>query len=701
MDTQHTFWTLLKKYDKIEIPIIQRDYAQGRDSRDVERIRNKFINDYLINSLINNKNIELDFVYGSVMEAKKVKDDQQIFIPLDGQQRLTTLFLLHWFIAVKENRMDDAFGLLAKFTYETRPSAHDFCGKLIRKHDWKDIKNIRNEVLDAEWFSDDWNSDPTISSMLLMLQTFADSEPLVNCSNRLFDILIAEERMLISFYFIPLEKFGLTENLYIRMNARGKMLTDFENFKSEFYKIISDYHDLLEAVKDKIEYAWVEHLWDYQEKDSFVIDKPFMNILRFVTEMLYFKDAAFRADKYHNDFLDLGILSFIYSKKENIKFLIFALDNINLIEQHKDCLLWGDEVSIQHLLKTILEGKRDVTQYLLLYSSLLYYYNNAETANFNDYIRVVRNLVYNTADKSVREWPRLIKSLSNLVADTDVYTILLQKNFNDNLEGFNVAQRREEIAKAELIRLFPNAKSIIFSAEDNLNLHGNINTLLMANFASTFQAMKIFEWTNVEMQTFSIKKFEAHLKSYETIAINDFSDVWGNLLTSNLYTHNTWWSRLDYAEDYKRHPSVILLALEYSKARNGTTLESFLTEKEKRFVQKLCIKYPDLSMVRNVKEQLYLYYIIHLRVMNGKHQTFFKNDCNFGWLKKQAGFSSIFTNGIENDPNFERVNPIFQTYSSQFRFNLGLREKSALDEEIVGSGRKRSPFESLLRWAEL
>ena len=96
MENKHTFWSLINKYDKIEVPIIQRDYAQGRDTFEAKRIRKKFINEVLVNALVNNSNIELDFVYGSIIEEKNGDDKRKIFIPLDGQQRLTTLFLLHW-----------------------------------------------------------------------------------------------------------------------------------------------------------------------------------------------------------------------------------------------------------------------------------------------------------------------------------------------------------------------------------------------------------------------------------------------------------------------------------------------------------------------------------------------------------------------------------------------------------------------------
>ena len=78
-----TFWDFLNKF-KIEIPIIQRDYAQGRIEN--ETIRLTFLD--AIYQCINNKDaINLDFIYGNVNE--------DTFLPLDGQQRLTTLFLLY------------------------------------------------------------------------------------------------------------------------------------------------------------------------------------------------------------------------------------------------------------------------------------------------------------------------------------------------------------------------------------------------------------------------------------------------------------------------------------------------------------------------------------------------------------------------------------------------------------------------------
>ena len=77
---------------KIIIPIIQRDYAQGRQNPDVNRVRDRFLDS--LYDAVTEEPIVLDFVYGDV-------DADGTMTPLDGQQRLTTLFLLHWYAARK------------------------------------------------------------------------------------------------------------------------------------------------------------------------------------------------------------------------------------------------------------------------------------------------------------------------------------------------------------------------------------------------------------------------------------------------------------------------------------------------------------------------------------------------------------------------------------------------------------------------
>ena len=236
-NNRYTFWKLLDE-NIIEIPIIQRDYAQGRT--DEKRIRDKFLDALCEVIADETKSINLDFVYG---EIKKEGENKKL-TPLDGQQRLTTLFLLHWYLATKENRLSEASKKLQKFTYETRVSSREFCKALTtNKIDLLDIDNFIDEkdkklsklIEDKNWFFKSWKKDPTIKSMLNMLD--AIHEKFKN-SNDLFDKLICENNPPITFDFLPLNDFNLTDELYIKMNARGKPLTEFENFKSNFVELL-------------------------------------------------------------------------------------------------------------------------------------------------------------------------------------------------------------------------------------------------------------------------------------------------------------------------------------------------------------------------------------------------------------------------------------------------------------------------------
>jgi uncharacterized protein with ParB-like and HNH nuclease domain len=158
MKTKYTFWELLSNY-KIEIPKIQRDYAQGRKEPEIINIVDIFLED-IKNSIIDSKELNLDFVYGKVEDS--------ILIPLDGQQRLTTLFLIHWYIALKEgNLTNEVKNTLSKFTYETRVSSEDFCKNLISENiDYNSINGkISDVITDSKWYFLSWELDPTVSAM--------------------------------------------------------------------------------------------------------------------------------------------------------------------------------------------------------------------------------------------------------------------------------------------------------------------------------------------------------------------------------------------------------------------------------------------------------------------------------------------------------------------------------------------------------
>ena len=79
-NTKYSFWKLINEYG-IKIPIIQRDYAQGRRNNEKdETVRENLLNSIFKALLDDTETIDLDFVYGT-----EVTVDQEVWLlPLDG-----------------------------------------------------------------------------------------------------------------------------------------------------------------------------------------------------------------------------------------------------------------------------------------------------------------------------------------------------------------------------------------------------------------------------------------------------------------------------------------------------------------------------------------------------------------------------------------------------------------------------------------
>lgn len=240
-NTITNFWELIQE-SKIIIPIIQRDYAQGRKGK--EFIRKNFLRD-IKNALENKSELTLDFIYGTYKD--------HALYPLDGQQRLTTLWLIHWYIAYESGNLEEHKDTLQKFSYETRSSAREFCMKLcVLNNNPNSNEEIVPYITKQNWFFSIWKQDPTVQSMLRMLSGAEGKEldgiekVFKNCNTEDYkdywsyltnNCLIKFSKMEIKTETLP-----VSDDLYIKMNARGKSLSDFENFKADFVNWI--YHNM-------------------------------------------------------------------------------------------------------------------------------------------------------------------------------------------------------------------------------------------------------------------------------------------------------------------------------------------------------------------------------------------------------------------------------------------------------------------------
>lgn len=295
-----SFWNLVKE-KTIVIPIIQRDYAQGRSGQ--EYLRERFLKQ-LFQSLESEKALVLDFVYGSY--------ENNILYPLDGQQRLTTLWLLHWYLSLCTGSLESDGEALSHFSYSTRISSRTFCEKLCsiqyeynRKtgKEYSREDNIVAFIKNQHWFYTSYEQDPTIQSMLRMLggttKEDKDGNDIVDgieeiCVNLSQEKLGGYLNLLksanspIKFYTLDMEdkNLPLSDDLYIKMNARGKVLTDFENFKVDLLNYKPDGETLLidedgkteDSFSHLLDTNWTDIFW-YNRSSEYKIDDIFLKFL--------------------------------------------------------------------------------------------------------------------------------------------------------------------------------------------------------------------------------------------------------------------------------------------------------------------------------------------------------------------------------------------------------------------------------------
>lgn len=508
--------------NKIVIPIIQRDYAQGRIDPEVNRIRERFLDS--LHQAIKADPITLDFVYGDVNE-------HGVMTPLDGQQRLTALFLLHWYAAKKENVNTTDYLFLESFSYETRYSARDFCSFLI-KFNPTFTKKLSEEIVDQAWFPLDWKKDSTISSMLVMLDAIQDEfSDTQGIWARLKDKAI-------TFYFLPIKDMGLTDELYIKMNSRGKPLTQFEHFKAELERELRKLDETTsKRVIKKIDIDWTDMLWRYRGNDN-VIDDEFLRYFRFVCDIICYQSGGTTQGK-SNDEFDL-LKEYFSAKNENV------MTNIKTLEDYFDCwcCLQGDNapdkflerfISYEYhpgkikvekryginIFKDCVRNYADISgngnrlfplnRIVLLYAIVSYLLNKDTISNdeFSRRIRIVNNLIQNSEDEisdserrtSGNRMPTILKQVDAIIK-TGKIDETIEKNFNTN-------QLAEEALKISWVENNPDKAEALFELEDHDLLQGQIGIIGLNHpeFFPRFRSLFLCKWDLVDCALVTIGSF--------------------------------------------------------------------------------------------------------------------------------------------------------------------------------------------------
>ena len=560
---------------KIIIPIIQRDYAQGRDNPDVVRVRERFI-EALYKAVTENP-ITLDFVYGDI-------DKEGNMTPLDGQQRLTTLFLLHWYAAKKENIVKDDYDFLEKFSYETRYSARNFCHELVNYNPEFKKDSLSEEIIDQAWFPLDWKNDPTISSMLRML------DAIHNRFKDVTDLWNKLKERCITFYFLPIKDMGLTDELYIKMNSRGKPLTLFEHFKAELEREIRNIDDeLANKIVRKIDIDWTDLLWKYRNSntgslDDNIIDDEFLRYFKFICDVIYYRKEISAGNRGKDVFelLDLYSSSKSEDAEENIKTLERFFDcwlNIrdysdpkdflssfmaNTHEDGKILVKSGTDLNIfKDCLHTYPDrAKFPLNRFVLLYAITTYLQNldKVTESDFKRRIRIVNNLIQNSRDEISDRQDR--NRMPAILKQTEA--IILTGTVKDISPNFNVHQILEEKEKIKYLESNPNMASVIFELEDHDLLKGQISIIGIENlnYHERFESLFECDKEKVDCAMMAIGNYgqmEGNKRRYQ-YGTKSNSSAWENLFhkSSNSGFQKTSDILISLLDKYEKFSNEIL-----------------------------------------------------------------------------------------------------------------------------------------------
>lgn len=433
---------------------IPQHYVQGANNPKAESVRKQFIKEIFTAIEKKQNEFNLHFIYGPINT-----NGEDSFVPVDGQQRLTTLWLIARYAAEKAEPSDrkDLLSLLSRFTYEDRINAKRFCQALTCEDSRWDITQDPNpDILCQDWFVDYWKEDETVASMIRMLSTIYEEWNKHQDSITAEDILEAIASKIR--FNLKIDAFG--DDIYMKMNARGLQLTQWENFKGKFSE------DLCE---DKKEW-WVKEMEELSNR-FFTCSDEQHELPDNAFFALYARIMAYEAKKTG---VDCGngikeLAAYTHNTWSQIELPFVPYSDFSGITNNESIASTVAATCVK-MIKTVLDRYQEIVPYFgdrtlfetffhpkkkndLDFTLCCYEYfkkfDNIETKDFLKALRLMWNILENVQDNRVE----LVKKIIDL-EDKTLYSRQIKK-----IIGSNAPEQAEEEAE-KAIQMHYNDKSM-------------------------------------------------------------------------------------------------------------------------------------------------------------------------------------------------------------------------------------------------
>ena len=369
MNKEYSIKSLLDEHIII-VPEMQRDYVWSVTSVNVYKLL-KIINE------ANKDKTNIGFIYACQQDG--------LFCLIDGQQRMTTLVLLAFYLSLRNNGENwSAFqqmiapGKTLRFTYRVRKAAENFMKELFLSEACPSFNDIR--ALSAQR----WNNDTTVENMIetlhiidryIQMSIFSENDGSLGFENVIQNVM---------FYYTDIEQTVQGRDIYITMNSCGQPLAKHERLKPY---IIAGKDSISKSIIWNTWEDWLYRLAKESKLDKGTVDIAMGNFLRIVYELKtakpitdYWETAAesvlsygdvklyFEALKRLYEFYPDIVMEIFNPSKTKDKTLFFrgpkALLQVSCLNQSD---LSNELKRMNHLVKMCLRGKTMKDEDLLLF----------------------------------------------------------------------------------------------------------------------------------------------------------------------------------------------------------------------------------------------------------------------------------------------------------------------------------------------
>ncbi len=664
------------------VPEIQREYVWGQNEDVISRFLDSIIEkiglvcDQCGNPKKNTK-INVGFLYtykpSYVTYSNERYLDENI---IDGQQRFTTLILLLFYCALKEDRTEDFKDVIRleadlemAFDYKVRNLTHIFLLQLVNKVDkLNDLKLIFEDK--ATWFLSDFKTDVTIDSLIKALQII--DKKFVSKNEVYFDYILNN----IKFYHFRTEATNQGEELYITMNARGEALSKNEENKAVLMLNDSSLVEFGKKWEDWQDFFWKNRDKSNPNSNADVGFNEFLRWIQIIEMTLTDSEVDTEEDeKISEESLTKEIITLIQGDKIILKKEYFAIEKIEkyfvaiqyLFENYFSDIeyksKYDDSLDPTIIKKRYLHPKNKTIEQSesfefipVLYYVLKLQKSNQPINNQNIFrlLRFLNNLrkdvvVRKTINKQVINAIKLVDALLEFYDDIAKITLVQDKKISKSLltpeEEFKFKIYLDKINREEV-------ESVLWQAENNKILNGKTAPLIQYSYCpyekkSEFAFEKTFDKFNV--QNFSLDNFkflhENFLKLTDESENQLSSNIWGIMILTDYYQIK------NYNENHKIVSCIN--SDDFHLIRNKYFLnkidEASQCENSKNYFQRIFddfmsnyISLEDLSRENNFKKQLYAYYI----ALSNNGEWHFSKGKNFGVYLFPKMYSSFFENEV-------------------------------------------------------